>query len=137
VTRLIIATFTAILLTGCALSTPATSRQTPAQTSVSTTGSGEPLPAATDSGPSVGNATTALLQQSRTERADGDLSRAAATIERALSISPDDALLWVELAEIRMDQGDGVLAAEMARKALTLTPADSPVAARAGRIIRR
>lgn len=130
-TRPIVASVLMALLTACAVTTQPASRPTQTQTPGSSTGAG------TDTQPSVGSATTALLQQSRTERADGDLSRAAATIERALSIAPDDAILWVELAEIRMDQGDGVLAVEMARKALTLTPANSPAAARAERIIRR
>jgi Tfp pilus assembly protein PilF len=78
-----------------------------------------------------------LLIQSQTARDAGDLSGAAETVERALTIAPDEALLWVELAEIRMAQGDGVLAQEMARKALTLTMANSPVAVRARRLIVR
>lgn len=82
-------------------------------------------------------AAQALIEQSRGERDDGDLSRAAATIERALTFAPDDAELWIELAEIRWDQGDGQLAEEMARKALTLTSASSSVAARARRLIPR
>ena len=83
-------------------------------------------------GPSI-----ALLDFSRDQRASGDLGGAAATIERALTISPDEAMLWVELAEIRMDQGDSALAEEMARKALTLTGENSATAARARRILRR
>jgi tetratricopeptide (TPR) repeat protein len=83
-------------------------------------------------GPSV-----ALLDLSRDQRAAGDLGGAAATIERALTISPDEAVLWVELAEIRMDQGDTALAEEMARKALSLTNESTATAARARRLLRR
>jgi len=82
-------------------------------------------------------AAAALLDRSRTERATGDLAAAAATIERALAIAPDDAALWVELAEIRWDQGQTGLAGETARKALTLTPSNSPLARRAERLIGR
>ena len=85
----------------------------------------------------VSTATNALLLQSRTERDAGDLGRAAATIERALSIAPEDASLWLELAEIRLDQGNRPLAEEMARKALTLTPDGSTVADRARRLLSR
>jgi hypothetical protein len=98
------------------------------------TGAGATLPP--DRAPGS-TATRALLIQSQAERDAGDLGGAAATVERALTISPDDALLWVELAEIRMAQGDGVLAQEMARKALTLTAPSSPVADRARRLIVR
>jgi hypothetical protein len=94
--------------------------------------------AALPSDPAPGaTATRALLVRSQAEREAGDLGGAAATVERALTITPDEALLWVELAEIRMAQGDGVLAQEMARKALTLTTPNSPVAVRARRLIVR
>jgi len=82
-------------------------------------------------------ASAALLDQSRDQREDGNLGGAAATIERALTIEPDAAALWMELAEIRRDQGDFQLAEEMARKALTLTPADSLLAERARRLLGR
>lgn len=82
-------------------------------------------------------ATRTLLEQSQAELEAGDLGGAAATVERALTIAPDEALLWIALAEIRLAQGDGVLAQEMARKALTLTTPDSEIAARARRLIAR
>lgn len=85
-------------------------------------------------GPSAG-ATAALVTQSRAERDTGNLGGAAATIERALTIAPEDAQLWMELAEIRMEQGDWDQAEEMARKALTLTAERSEVAERARRLL--
>ena len=81
--------------------------------------------------------TAALLSQSHAQRDAGDLAGAAATIERGLTIAPDDALLWIELAEVRAREGDVDLAEEMARKALTLTDSNSGIAARARRLIRR
>lgn len=96
-------------------------------------GAGAELPA-----PAPNSAVTnALLVQSQDQRSAGNLGGAAATIERAITISPDDAVLWVELAEIRRDQGDRALAEEMARKALTLTGENSAVAARARRLLGR
>lgn len=82
-------------------------------------------------------AAAALLDQSRNERSSGDLDRAAATLERGLALSPDDPALWVELAEIRLAQGNAALAQETARKALTLTGDDYALEARARRLIGR
>ena len=82
-------------------------------------------------------AAAALLEQSRNERSAGDLDRAAATLERGLSLSPDDPALWVELAEIRLAQGNAALAQETARKALTLTGDDYALESRARRLIGR
>ena len=82
-------------------------------------------------------ATGALLEQSRNLRDAGNLGSAAATLERALAIAPEDPLLWVELAEVRLDEGNRLVAEEMAQKALTLTPPNSPIAARARRLIGR
>lgn len=130
-------------LSACALApAPASDSRLPDSTEANSntvpTGAGARLPAETGPGSDsrlVSNATRALLTQSQAEREDGNLGGAAATIERGLSISPDDALLWVELGEIRMAQGDAQLAEEMARKALTLTDRNSTVAARARRLI--
>lgn len=82
-------------------------------------------------------AAAALLEQSRDERSAGDLDRAAATLERGLSLSPDDPALWVELAEVRLAQGNAALAQETARKALTLTGDDYALESRARRLIGR
>ncbi|MDX1561883.1 MAG: tetratricopeptide repeat protein [Gammaproteobacteria bacterium] len=82
------------------------------------------------------SAATALLEQSRSDRNNGDLNAAAATIERALSIAPDDPLLWIELGEIRVAQGDRAGGEEMGRKALTLTGSDTALAARARALLR-
>jgi hypothetical protein len=131
----------AATLAGCTYlppTAPATSQNPPAETSpVRTTppvGAGVRLP---DSSIPTSGATVALLTRSRDQREAGDLGGAAATVERALTIAPDDAELWVELGEIRMSQGDFLLAEEMARKALTLTGDNMPLAARARRLISR
>jgi cytochrome c-type biogenesis protein CcmH/NrfG len=82
-------------------------------------------------------AAAALLEQSRGERSSGELDRAAATLERGLTLAPDDPALWVELAEVRLAQGNAALAQETARKALTLTGDDYALESRARRLIGR
>lgn len=82
-------------------------------------------------------ATAALLEQSRRERAAGRYGAAASSLERALRIEPNDAALWVELAEVRLDDGDRAQAEATARKALTLTGRNSRLAARAESVIAR
>lgn len=129
----------ALALSGCATGTvygpngrPAAGTGAGPQTGGA--GQGARLPGESRPGAS---ATAALVAQSRNERDAGDLGNAAATIERALTIAPEDATLWMELAEIRFEQGDLPVAEEMARKALTLTTEDSAVAERARRLIGR
>jgi Flp pilus assembly protein TadD len=131
----------AVALTGCAVGPLSTGGPRPAAASAPAgsqdadrTGAGAAVPA--ESAP-ASMATRTLLEQSQAELEAGDLGGAAATVERALTIAPDEALLWIALAEIRLAQGDGVLAQEMARKALTLTTPDSEIAARARRLIAR
>jgi tetratricopeptide (TPR) repeat protein len=81
-------------------------------------------------------ASETLLEQSRAERAAGNNTQAAASIERALRIDPNNAALWVELGEINLATGNRTQAASMARKALTLTAGDAAVESRAARLLR-
>jgi Flp pilus assembly protein TadD len=81
------------------------------------------------------SASVALLDQSRNARAAGELGQAAAALERALAIEPNNALLWIELAEVRAAAGDGDQADMLARKALTLAGNDRSVAERASRLM--
>jgi hypothetical protein len=99
-------------------------------------GRGAELPPLAES-PPVSSVAASLVVASRDQRNAGTLNGAAATIERGLTIAPDEAVLWVELAEIRLAQGDRATAEEMARKALTLTNAGTPVYERAQRVLRR
>jgi Flp pilus assembly protein TadD len=137
---------TACMATGCASLTgpsqtpaagPAAPTNLPRPSAESDASAAGGIGAELPSEPTVTGASAALIDLSREQRESGNLSGAAATIERALSIEPDQALLWVELAEIRLNQGDRALAEEMAQKALTLTSANSATAARARRLIRR
>lgn len=67
----------------------------------------------------------------------GESEKAVATLERALRIDPRDPLLWLDLAEIRLEQGDRVQAAQLARRAETLAAPGSPAAARARALAER
>jgi len=136
VTRTIFVLMLAAALSACAVGPLQSSSPTQTTTAGATSGPGGGGAVISTAPSPVSGATAALLLQSQQERDAGNLGGAAATIERALSISPDDALLWVALAEIQMAQGDGALAEEMARKALTLTGPNSATATRAHRLIR-
>jgi tetratricopeptide (TPR) repeat protein len=58
----------------------------------------------------------ALRSQADQQRQAGDYAGAAATLERALRIQPQDALLWNRLARVRMEQGLHSQAANLAAK---------------------
>ena len=85
----------------------------------------------------VNAASAVLLEQSRDERAAGSYAEAAASIERALRIDPNDPALWIELAEVKAAGGDLDQAQMMARKALTLAGSDRSIVARAERLLAR
>jgi tetratricopeptide (TPR) repeat protein len=85
-----------------------------------------PAPGSASASPSA-----SLLAQSRDERAAGRYDAAAAALERALRITPADATLWLELAELRLLQDDRPQAAALAQKALTLAGDDEAVIRRA------
>lgn len=102
-------------------------------------GPASPAPAPRPSRPQsdARSASESLLAESRTARAAGRYPQAAASIERALRIDPNNAELWLELGEIQLAQGNAPQAASMARKALTLTGGDRELEARAERLLRR
>lgn len=68
--------------------------------------------------------TGSLLTSARSAAQAGELERAAAITERALSISPRDPVIWYELARIRSLQQRYGEADGLARRALSMTGAD-------------
>jgi Tfp pilus assembly protein PilF len=80
-------------------------------------------------------ATNALVQQAHTQSQAGAFVPAAATIERALRIEPENPLLWIELGQIRMSENNPAQANSMGRKALTLATGDPQAQASAWRLI--
>jgi predicted Zn-dependent protease len=103
---------------------------------------GQPSPAPPDrpSAPAarqfhLGPAASALVTQAHTQVGGGDYGQAAATLERALRIEPDNPLLWIELGRVRLDENNAAQADAMGRKALALATADAGAQAAAWRLI--
>ncbi len=69
-------------------------------------------------------ATQSLVNQAHSQMARGDLTGAATTLDRALRIEPQNPLLWIELAHLRLSEKDGRQAESCARKALSLGSSD-------------
>ena len=81
-------------------------------------------------------ASSALLEQSRAQRAAGSLPAARASLERALRLDPNNAAVWLELGELELQTGNSAQAATMARKALTLAGRDRRLTDRAEQLLR-
>jgi Tfp pilus assembly protein PilF len=77
----------------------------------------------------LGAAGSALVTRGVNERRAGDYAQAAATLERALRIEPGSAAVWLELARVRLAQGDYVQAGQLARKAGSLATGQPALAA--------
>jgi Flp pilus assembly protein TadD len=65
----------------------------------------------------------------------GDFGLAAATIERAMRIEPDNPLLWIELGRVRYTAGDYAQADGMGHKALALAGGDAQAQSTAWKLI--
>ncbi len=61
--------------------------------------------------------------------------QAAATLERALRIEPNNPLLWLAYGELRMDEGNFAQAENMGRKAVSSAIGDPRTQANAWRLI--
>jgi tetratricopeptide (TPR) repeat protein len=99
-----------------------------------------PPPAGTPSRPvprqyRLGPASAALVAQSHKQMSGGDFGLAAATIERAMRIEPDNPLLWIELGRVRYTAGDYSQADSMGHKALALAGGDPQAQASSWRLI--
>lgn len=70
--------------------------------------------------PTLGAASRALVGQAQTQLASKNYTVAAASIERALRIEPDNPLLWIELGKIRQSEGNYQQAENMGRKAASM-----------------
>jgi len=80
-------------------------------------------------------ATRSLVTQAQSLAAHGDLDGASSTLDRALRIEPNNPLLWIELAKLRLLESDAHLAEGCARKALVLASGDRAAQALAGRVL--
>ena len=71
--------------------------------------------------PSLPPAADALAKQAEQQRQAGDYVGAAATLERALRIEPQEAYLWNRLARVRMEQGHYSQAGDLASRSNALS----------------
>jgi tetratricopeptide (TPR) repeat protein len=83
----------------------------------------------------LGPAASALVAQAHRQAASGDYGQAAATLERAVRIEPDDPLVWIELGRVRLGESNAPQAAALGRKALTLATGDPSAQASAWHLI--
>jgi tetratricopeptide (TPR) repeat protein len=81
----------------------------------------QPLPAPVVREPALSAASRALVGQAQSQMASKNYAVAAASIERALRIEPDNALLWIELGKVRQAEGNYVQAENMGRKAASMS----------------
>lgn len=87
-----------------------------------------PEPAAAPAPPPVvatPPASTLLLASAREQMQAGNNQRAAATLERALRIAPNDPYLWHELAQVRLATGEWQQAIQLANKSRVLAGSDA------------
>jgi tetratricopeptide (TPR) repeat protein len=70
-------------------------------------------------------AVASLAQRAEQQRQSGDAGGAAATLERALRIQPQEAYLWNRLARVRLEQGMSDSASKLASRSNALT-GDAP-----------
>ena len=102
-----------------------------------------PPASSTAQAPASGGATTtaanpaviSLLNTASAQSQAGNYSRAAATLERAIAIEPNNAWLWHRLADTRLKEGRLQQAAGLAAKSTSLASADSRLQADNWRLI--
>ena len=83
----------------------------------------------------LGPAASALVAQAHRQVASGDSVQAAATLERALRIEPDNPLVWIELGRVRLAENNPAQADAMGRKALALASGDTAAQSSAWRLV--
>ena len=75
------------------------------------------------------------MTQAHQQARSGDTAQAAATLERALRIEPENPLVWIELGRVRLGENNPAQADAMGRKALTLASGDAAAQSSAWRLI--
>lgn len=118
---------------GGTINTPIQRRELPSTQTIDPR-PGTALPPTTNEQPATASST--LLQGVDAAIAQGDLERAAALCERALRISPRDALLWYRLASVRAQQGRLNEAEGFAQRALSFSNADRALEAQIQALLR-
>jgi tetratricopeptide (TPR) repeat protein len=83
----------------------------------------------------LGPAAQSLVTQAHAQMARGELPGASTTLDRALRIEPQNPLLWIELARLRLSESDPKQAESCGRKALSLGSASASARLAAGRVL--
>jgi predicted Zn-dependent protease len=146
ITRIVWTLALAAVLGSCALRGPpvgarASTPETPPSSGSAQPGEGAPGAPAGRPNAAVprqfhlGAASSALVSQAHTQAGGGDYGQAAATLERALRIEPDNPLLWIELGRVRLGESNAVQADALGRKALALAVGDATAQASAWHLI--
>jgi tetratricopeptide (TPR) repeat protein len=143
----------ALLIGGCTLTRPppfapqpppgptaAGTAQPPAGTAAPEAGQAAPAPPERPAAPPprqfrLNAASAALVNQAHAQAGGGDYGQAAATLERALRIEPDNPLLWIELGRVRLGENNPAQADAMGHKALSLATGDPAAQASAWHLI--
>lgn len=73
--------------------------------------------------PEPNRAVAVLTRRAEDQRKSGDLDGATVSLERALRIAPEDAVLWHQLAAVRMAQGQYDRVVQLAAKSNALASA--------------
>jgi len=104
-----------LLLAGCAsvVTPPST---TPAPSGTQQPGEGAIIAPVPKSAMSGNLAVIALLARAQTDNESGRREAAGSSLERALRIEPRNPWLWLELAQVRLAQGQYAQAITLARK---------------------
>lgn len=84
----------------------------------------------------MGDAAEGFRALGRLERRQGNLPAAGRAYDKALTLRPTDASLWVEIARLRYAGGETVLAVEATRRAYQLKPTDPRVLELNGQVVR-
>jgi predicted Zn-dependent protease len=125
-----------LLLAGCAgVATQPSTTPTPAETQPQQPGEGaiiEPVPKSAMSG---NRAVIALLDRAQTDNESGQREAAGASLERALRIEPRNPWLWLELAQVRLAQGQYAQAITLAGKSNSFAGHQSRVQAENWQVI--
>ncbi|MEI8297333.1 MAG: hypothetical protein WCH32_04835 [Pseudomonadota bacterium] len=83
----------------------------------------------------LGPAAQSLVTQAHAQITRGELPGASTTLDRALRIEPQNPLLWIELARLRLSESDPKQAESCSRKALSLGSASATARLAAGRVL--
>jgi len=83
----------------------------------------------------LSSASSALVAQSRSQASSGNYVAANATLERAQRIEPNNPLVWIEIGQVQLQEGNAVQAGNTGKKALQLASGDPGTQAQAWHLI--